>query len=291
MITLENDELKVLIAEKGAEVYSITDKATNRECIWKGDPTYWERHSPTLFPNIGSLWNQEYRINEEVYKIKKHGFANDRRFKVAEASANSARFVLSDTAWTLKKYPYHFELDIRYSLNGKALIVEWKVVNNSSETMYFQIGGHPGLNYINYHAADAVHGFLSFDNKEPLKTRLVGDKGCMSEEFTPVALDKDGLLPLTNNTFDIDTIVLQEEQVHTATLYDKNRRPYVTMHFNTPVLAMWSPEGGKAPFVCIEPWAGLPDQVGFVGNLSERNYINALPADRQWSLSYDICFS
>jgi galactose mutarotase-like enzyme len=112
----------------------------------------------------------------------------------------------------------------------------------------------------------------------------------MSTDFAPVVLDKDGLLPLTNTTFNIDTIVLQDSQVRTITLHDKKRNPYVIVHCASPVLGIWSPNDGKAPFVCIEPWYGLPDTAGFEGDITERGFINMAPAGKNWGTRYSIDF-
>ena len=50
---LENRRLCVEISESGAEVTRIFDKKNGTEKIWNGDPAYWKRHSPILFPNVG----------------------------------------------------------------------------------------------------------------------------------------------------------------------------------------------------------------------------------------------
>lgn len=50
---LENDFLKVTIDDHGAELVSIYDKEKEHEVIWQGDPAFWGRHAPVLFPNVG----------------------------------------------------------------------------------------------------------------------------------------------------------------------------------------------------------------------------------------------
>ena len=49
---IENDFLKVTIDDHGAELVSIYDKEKDREVIWQGDPKFWGRHAPVLFPNV-----------------------------------------------------------------------------------------------------------------------------------------------------------------------------------------------------------------------------------------------
>ena len=55
---IENDFLKVTIDDHGAELVSIYDKEKDREVIWQGDPKFWGRHAPVLFPNVGKHYEQ-----------------------------------------------------------------------------------------------------------------------------------------------------------------------------------------------------------------------------------------
>ena len=54
MITLENDFIKVDIAGKGAELQGLFSKETKIEYLWNGDSAFWGKHSPVLFPIVGS---------------------------------------------------------------------------------------------------------------------------------------------------------------------------------------------------------------------------------------------
>ena len=215
-------------------------------------------------------------------------FASNSLFTVVEQSNAHIRFCLTQTPESLTVYPYQFELYVTYRLNGRKLIIEWEVVNTDNKTIYFQLGGHPSFNYENFNAEDEVHGYISFDNTKNLQTRLIGDQGCASNEYEPVPLDAEGMLPLTNTAFALDTYVLENKQVKEATLHNKERKAYAKVKFSTAVLCIWSPCDGKAPFVCIEPWAGLCDTVGFEGDISERNFINSAPVNGKYSTSYEI---
>ncbi|MCR5239316.1 MAG: aldose 1-epimerase family protein, partial [Prevotella sp.] len=47
MVQLKNEQLSVVISEKGAELQSIKD-ANGKEYLWQGDPAFWPRRSPIL---------------------------------------------------------------------------------------------------------------------------------------------------------------------------------------------------------------------------------------------------
>ena len=73
-----------------------------------------------------------------------------------------------------------------------------------------------------------------------------------------------------------------------VSLVTPDGKPYVTMDFDAPLFAIWSPEGKDAPFVCIEPWYGRCDADDFEGTLEERAYENAVEPKQTFEASYSI---
>ena len=74
---MENDRLVVTIDDLGAELVSIYDKKYSRELIWQGDPAWWKRQAPILFPNVGKFYGGEYLYQGRHYVQDQHGFARD----------------------------------------------------------------------------------------------------------------------------------------------------------------------------------------------------------------------
>ena len=68
MISLENDTLKVEINTHGAELCAIYHKETQLEYLWNGNPTYWKRHAPVLFPIVGKLKENQCVIDGKTYE-------------------------------------------------------------------------------------------------------------------------------------------------------------------------------------------------------------------------------
>ena len=77
MQTLSNGILTVQVSELGAELQSI--KKNGHEYLWQGDPAFWGRRSPVLFPIVGSVWEKKYRVNGTEYEMGQHGFARSAR--------------------------------------------------------------------------------------------------------------------------------------------------------------------------------------------------------------------
>ena len=143
---LENEYLRVTVADRGAELISAWDKDRQEERIWTGEPEVWNRHAPLLFPFVGKVLGGKYRLGDREYPMKtQHGFARDLDFDCAEATPTTVRHTLADTEWTRERYPFAFRLTVTHRLEGRRLYVTWTVENPGAETMYFSIGDHPGF--------------------------------------------------------------------------------------------------------------------------------------------------
>ena len=142
---LENGRFLMQVEEKGAEITSLYDKAREKELIWDGDPAFWARHAPILFPHVGRTFEDVLRIGNRQYASTQHGFARDRVFKADKLGDGQARFTLRHDEETLKKYPFPFVLSVTYTLHPSDVTVQWKVENPGQEDMPFTIGGHPAF--------------------------------------------------------------------------------------------------------------------------------------------------
>ena len=288
MHTLKNEILTVQVKEHGAELASIRKGSV--EYLWQADPLFWGRHSPVLFPIVGSVWEKRYRVDGREFELGQHGFARDMDFTMVEGGEDEVRYRLESTEDTLKKYPWPFVLEIAYRLHGNMIDVIWEVSNPGNEDMFFQIGAHPAFNYPDYDPQTMERGFLSFDRSEGLECIRIKEKGCVdSETLYPLDVPADGLLPLTRETFDkIDTIMLQDGQIGSVALYRTDRTPWLKLSFEAPVVGIWSPPGKNAPFICLEPWYGRCDRAGYEGDYRDRDWVNRLAPGERFSSVYTI---
>ena len=107
-ITLENNFISATFESKGAELISLIKKTTNLNFIWNGNPSFWAKHSPILFPIVGTLKNDTYYYNEQPYSLSRHGFARDMTFDIISQNENSITFSLTSNKETLVKLKYRF---------------------------------------------------------------------------------------------------------------------------------------------------------------------------------------
>lgn len=285
--TLKNNLLTVQISTHGAELQNIRNNLTGHEYLWQGDPRFWGRRSPVLFPIVGSVWEGKYRMDGKEYAMGQHGFARDCEFRPVDGTADDeAWFALDWSDDTLKRYPRKFKLEIGYRLVDERITVMWRVSNCDDKEMAFQIGAHPAFMYPDFSPADAIHAYLLMDSGS-LKSQVLKGKGCVGDGTIDVGLDSEGMLAVTSDTFTHDALILADSQVHRVSMLDKNRAPYLSMLFSAPLVGLWSPKP-DAPFVCIEPWYGRCDRYGFDGPFEKREHINLLSPGTQFSVSYLI---
>ena len=279
--------INFIVSTHGAELQSL--QKDGKEYLWHGDAKYWGRRSPILFPMVGKVYGGVFRVNGKDYPMSQHGFARDSEFrKVGE------RYVLSD--YPLEKYPFKFELAVRYRTEGNCFYAEWTVTNKDTKAIHFQIGAHPALMLQDYHEEDPVHGFLQcFDGngnvvKQPLLSHGL-DGGYLTEHPAPVPMpvDEDGLIPLTAETFAIDTFILEHGSVKSVALLDKDKQPYLKVGSDqTEAYGLWAPHKPGCPFVCLEPWCGITDLMGFNGELSQRYLNHTLQPEKTFIFEYWI---
>ena len=268
--TLENEALKVEIDSFGAEIKSIKRVSDDREYMWCGDPKYWGRTSPVLFPFVGAPRNKEYRYEGKTYAMGQHGFARDMEFELELSEQGSIWFVLSSTEETYAKYPFHFKLHIGYELRENEVQVLWKVENTDSRPMYFSIGAHPAFLCPIHGEGDKLGYGLKFGGlTDELHHHGNTPEGMAVMEDEVLAL-AGGEVRFTPGFFDKCTYMVEGAQTGEVSLLDRDGEAYV--------------------IVCIEPWYGRCDAVDFEGSLAERAYENVLAPDGTFTASYGMEF-
>ena len=286
---LQNSNLSICVDEQGAELCSIRRLSDQREYLWQGDPAYWQGQSPILFPTVGSARGGIIRHRGTCYEMPKHGLVKGMRFRLSERDEESMTFTVGSSEETLRHYPFPFELSITYRLTENRLEVVFRVTNPSSEVLPFHLGAHPALNLPDFCDGDDVHGYLSFDTPDRLVSNGLKPGGLLWPEGSfDVPLDEHRQLALTNHTFDCDTILDSRGLTRACTLLNKEGKPVATLRFDSPILALWAPCGGRAPFVCIEPWWGCCDRFDYEREFSERPWTNSVPAHDTREIGYTI---
>jgi len=287
MFTIEDQQLKITIHPKGAELQSIFHKGLSLEYMWNGDPAFWGKHSPILFPIVGTLKDDTYIYKGKPYKLGRHGFARDRVFEVESRQPDAITFLLKSDADSRINYPFDFELRIHYALLAGGLRTSWSVKNSSGEELYFSIGGHPAFKVPLVTGTDYTDYYLQFDKKETAHRWPISPQGLIEKGSLPV-LEKSDRLPLTKELFSADALVFKH-LASTAVSLRSDKTPHgFRMDFpDYPFLGIWAAK--NADFVCIEPWCGIADSVDSDQQWTTKEGIEELAPgeifERSWTLT------
>ena len=298
-----NEIQQIQVSTKGAELTSLV--ANGREYLWQGDSQFWGCRAPILFPIVGRLSNDTLLIDGTEHKMKQHGFARDTEFVPLQMSAtfdwlngiriipNSDPIIMQMMHEQHENFPYEFNLKVRYALYENALEVNWEVQNSDDKTMFFQIGAHPGFMLPDYCVDSAVHGFLRcYDNQghimKPVSFSHLID-GLRVPNAPREVENKKGLIPITNNTFAEDALLLDSGNIASVGLIDINGKEIIRVSSpQAQVFGLWAPNKSGCPFVCIEPWCGVADKQGFHDDISKRDCIQSLASGKIYSFDYTI---
>ena len=287
MFTISNDHLSAMVSEMGAELQSLRDEQTAHEYLWQGDARWWGGRSPILFPIVGGLWNGCYRLDGHETKLQKHGFVRRQPWHCTLHEADRVRLEYDGSEADYALFPFRFNLAVTYMLEGRHLKAEFEVKNLDERDMYFQLGGHPALNLPGWNEEQEVDGYLLLEGK-PESVRRAGEQGCLEPESHPVPLTADGLVPLSVATFAHEALIFDRQQIHAATLLDRDRHCVARVESTAPVWLFWSPQGVHTPFVCCEPWYGLCDPIGYNGSFADRAYTQCVQSGRTWEGGFTI---
>lgn len=276
--TISNEFLSVSVNTKGAELYSL--KTKEKQFMWNGNPEFWGKYSPILFPIVGTLKNNSYFIDQQEFKLSRHGFARDLEFKVVNQTENSILFLLKANDETLKNYPFEFELQVKYTVCEKTLTIQYKVINNSNGKMPFSIGAHPAFSLL-----DGFENYsFEFSDDEILNYHLL-ENGLITDQSEKLVLNNKQL-NLKYKTFENDALVFKSLKSKSITILE-NSKPYIKVNFeNFPNLGIWTVQ--NSGFICIEPWFGYSDTTESKGNLFEKEGIIVLDKNQQFKTEYSI---
>lgn len=283
---LENDAIRIEIESHGAELKSLVKKETGTEYMWCADPEYWGRTSPVLFPLVGNVSGKQYRTKGKIYDMGQHGFARDMEFTLESQTDNEIWFVLHSNEETLAKYPYEFVLKLGYRLDGAKVEVLWHVENPSEEELPFAIGGHPAFYCPVTSGVKQSDCYIQFDVAGPLKCSTI-DGYLVGDRVDTYELE-DGMLRIDEHLFDNDALIIEKQNIKKVSLCDPKKQVFLTIELDAPLFGIWRPADPGAPFVCIEPWYGRSDRIGYAGELRDREYENVLAAGENWDAGYTI---
>ncbi len=287
-LPIASSALSLEIAVVGAEMQDLRD-ADGRSLQWDGDPAVWSGRAPILFPIVGELAGGHYRLDGREYPLGRHGFARRATFDVVAHDARSAVLRLAASDETRAVYPFEFVLDVAYTVDDTGLAIDATVANRGDRPMPASFGVHSAFRWpLPYGALRADHD-IRFEREEPAPIRRLDGDGLVLPDPLPTPVD-GRVLALRDALFDDDALVFDHVASRRVS-YGAAGGPRIDVGFpDFPMLGVWTKPGG-AHFVCIEPWQGLADPVGFDGDLFAKPGIVTIAPGASRTFSMTIAVS
>ena len=284
-VTIANERFEARIQELGAELKSLREKATGTEYIWPGDEQWWSGSAPVLFPIVGGLKGNKLRHNGAEYSLPQHGFARRSLFTVTEVTGRSAACELAANPETRKAYPFDFQLRVTFVLEAAGLAVQYDVRNPGSEAMYFSIGSHPAIR-VPFAGGYLENYYLHFSEEERVERHFF-DNGLILDQTAP-AFDSRRQIYLRLDLFDQGVLIFKNPASRVISIRNSRNAHSVSLATGgAPYLGLWA-KPGRCPFLCIEPWHGLPDSPTSTGELSQKEGILRLEPGGTFTSTYRI---
>lgn len=266
MIEIGSSELTAAINPFGAELSHLRD-AEGRELMTDADPAFWSGRAPLLFPIVGRLMDDSYRLDGKEYPLPQHGFARRQAFEVIEQAADRAVFRLTDNDATRAVYPFAFTLDAAFAIRGATLAMDITVANSGDRDMPASFGFHPAFAWpLPYGAAKAAHRIV-FAQAEPGRLAAIVTGGWIDADGRESPVE-GRVLPLDDALFERDALVWNPVRSQSLA-YGAESGPQLVCDFpDTPALGLWTKPGAR--YLCIEPWHGIADPHGFDGEIWDK---------------------
>lgn len=267
LVAITSGQLTPRIAPLGAELWSLSD-ASGAEWMTDADPAFWSGRAPLLFPIVGSLAGDSYRLDGKPYTLPRHGFARRSMFELAGKGTDHARFRLSDSAETRAIYPFDFTLDLAFRIEGMTLDMVATVSNPGTGPLPFSFGYHPAFAWPLPGGANKAAHRLVFAQDEPQPVRRVSrETGLLLPdlEATPV---RGRELALTEDLFRADAVIWDHLASRALTYGAEGGGKLAIAFPESPSLGLWQVPGAR--YLCIEPWQGHADPEGFAGDFRDK---------------------
>jgi galactose mutarotase-like enzyme len=215
---------------QGKEIlYLDADRYTHPELSVRGGV-------PILFPICGNLPDNAYTYEGHSYSLKQHGFARDLPWQVTDQQAGEAialTVTLVSTEQTRAVYPFDFQVDFTYKIQGNRLMIQQRYTNRSPVTMPFATGLHP---------------YFNVTDKSQLEFDIPGTEFTTQDKATH---------PFTGgfdmNQAEIDVLFRQVSR-QSASVTDRAEGIRLTMTYDPSysTQVFWTVKGKD--FYCLEPW-------------------------------------
>lgn len=219
---------------------------------------------PFLFPFPSRTREDRYVLDGRAYHMPMHGLFKNAAFAVRSASEREvALWACSNAAMREAHYPFDFEIELRYRIDGDALRLTARVDNRSAAPMPHALGWHP-----------------FFKGSDKKRARL---KHSMRVHYDYVNC-ADGPVPALDDLSLRWDDVFHSPAEREVVLENPADGYAVRMRFDEAfqalVVCTWVEDS-----ICVEPWCGIPDSA------NSGRFLQWIPAGKSAECNVTMQFS
>ena len=279
MTVISSNNIKVSISEFGAEIKSIV--FCGKEYMWDSDPKFWAQSAPIMFPICGGLKGGKYVLDGKEYEMGKHGFAKLNQFTVESKTENSVTMLLKNNEMTEKAFPFSFEFRVIFEAIDNSLKVTYETTNTDTKTMWCTVGSHEA-----YACPEGIEAYdVVFPERETLYA--YGLNGDIVTDYTKLIIEDSNVLPLKDEYFYLDALVFRNLKSRSAKLVNRENGRSVNVDFDGfDYFVIWHKY--TAPYICLEPWCGIPDVAGSSYDITKKEGMYSIPAGDKLTKTHTI---
>lgn len=284
--TIQSETASATIDSLGAQLSSLQKNGV--EYIWQKDPAFWSSSAPILFPVVGRLRDNLLRVDGKTYPMNKHGVVRDAELTLVSQTKNAITLRLTHSPETLQRYPWQFQLDLTFSLEGDALTTKFQVTNLSDSVMFFGLGGHPAFR-VPVFAEEAFTDYqLEFEKEERLESNRVLPDDAISGSQKDLILESGRILSLHRSLFNNDALIFEDIQSKWVRLVHKKGGHGIRFSYaDFSTLGIWTKgEPHEANYVCLEPWMSMGFRDDESGELKDKCGILSLDPGAVFEASF-----
>ncbi len=271
---------------KGAVLTSFVKEG--REYVWQGDAKYWSGQAPCLFPVVCRPLNDKVIFDGVEYPMTKHGFVRNAEFTPVEVCPDKVVLEYKANDETKKAYPFEFKLTVTQTVTEDSFTTAYTVENCGDVPMPFCIGGHPAFNCPMAEGEKFEDYSIIFADAEGATDVNVDlPEGYRNPANKPLGLVKNNELELKYPYFDNDAIIVEGLNKKSCNLVNRATGKGIRFDFDSfDCIGIWTPIKAEAPFVCLEPWNGVPAGIDETSEFMTKKYARMLNAGESFTTSY-----
>ncbi|MBN1208647.1 MAG: aldose epimerase [Myxococcaceae bacterium] len=218
---------------------------------------------PVLFPTAGRLPGDSYPVERQAYSLPQHGFARRLPWTVRQVEKSLLVLNLASSEETLRQFPWRFDAQLTFLLDGTQLAINFDVENRDTRPMPLHLGFHP---YFSVPQAAKAEARIETD-----ATRAWENQQGKEVPFTGLDL----------TAAEVDLHLRDHSREGTVLHRGPGRRPlHLSWTSEFRMLVVWTLQGRD--FVCVEPWTAA------AGALATGEGLFTVPPGESSSLVFEI---